>query len=33
MDTLGLAPSAKAVSLFNGYDLDNWTTRDGQPAG
>ncbi len=33
MDTLGLAPSANAVSLFDGDNLDNWTTRDGQPAG
>ena len=33
MDTLGLAPSSNAVSLFDGDNLDNWTTRDGQPAG
>ena len=32
MDPLGPAPSANAVSLFNGDNLDNWTTRDGQPA-
>ena len=33
MDTLGLTSSANAVSLFDGDNLDNWTTRDGQPAG
>ena len=33
MDTLGLAPPAHATRLFNGADLNNWTTRDGQPAG
>ena len=33
MDTLGLAPPAHATRLFNGADLHNWTTRDGQAAG
>jgi hypothetical protein len=32
MNTLGLAPTDKAIRLFNESDLDNWTTRDGQPA-
>jgi len=33
MDTLNAAPPAKAVVLFDGKNVDNWTTRDGQPAG
>ena len=33
MDTFALAPSVHATRLFNGADLSNWTTRDGQPAG
>lgn len=33
MNTLELAPPAHATLLFNGSDLSNWTTRDGQPAG
>ena len=33
MDTLGLASSANSIWLFNGDNLDNWTTRDGQQAG
>ena len=33
MDTLGLEAPAGAVRLFNGADLENWTTRDGGPAG
>lgn len=33
MDTLGLAAPTGATRLFNGNDLDNWTTRDGGPAG
>ena len=32
MNTLELAAPAHATPLFNGTDLDNWTTRDGQPA-
>ena len=33
MSTLSLAPPQNAVLLFNGADVENWTTRDGQPAG
>ncbi|MFT5377288.1 MAG: hypothetical protein ACI906_004126, partial [Candidatus Latescibacterota bacterium] len=33
MNTLELAPSDNAKNLFNGGDLSNWTTRDGQSAG
>ena len=33
MVTLQLQPPADAAVLFNGADLDNWTTRDGQAAG
>ena len=33
MNTLELAPSADAIQLFNGSDLNNWVTRDRQPAG
>ena len=32
MDTLLAKPPAHALILFNGKDVDNWTTRDGQPA-
>ena len=33
METLNAAAPENAVVLFNGEDVDNWTTRDGQPAG
>ena len=33
METLNAAAPENAVVLFNGKDVDNWTTRDGQPAG
>ena len=33
METLQAKPLSSAVILFNGRDVDNWTTRDGQPAG
>jgi len=33
MDTLQAAPPKNAVVLFNGKDVSNWTTRDGEPAG
>ena len=33
MNTLGLEAPANAIRLFNGSDLNNWTTRDGQPVG
>ena len=33
MDTLNAAAPEGSVVLFNGEDVDNWTTRDGQPAG
>ena len=33
MDTRQAAPPSDAVVLFNGKDVSNWTTRDGQPAG
>lgn len=33
MDTLQLAPPSGAERLFNGEDLDGWTTRDGGAAG
>ena len=33
MNTLGLGAPANAIRLFNGSDLNNWTTRDGQPVG
>ena len=32
METLSAAPPETAVALFNGRDLNNWTTRDGQSA-
>ena len=33
MDTRGAAPSPNAIVLFNGRDLSNWTTRQGQAPG
>ncbi len=30
--TPGLQPPANAAVLFNGKDVDNWTSRDGEPA-
>ena len=33
MDTRTAPPPDKAVVLFNGKDVANWTTRDGKPAG
>ena len=32
MQTNQLAPPQNAIMLFNGRDVDNWTTRDGEPA-
>ena len=32
MDTLNAAPPENAVVLFNGKDVSNWTTREGNPA-
>jgi hypothetical protein len=32
MDTHQKAPLPNAIVLFNGSDLNNWTTRDGKPA-
>ncbi len=32
MDSLNAAPPANATVLFNGNDIKNWTTRDGQAA-
>ena len=32
MNTLGAKPTENAVILFNGKDLNNWSTRDSQPA-
>ncbi|MEE2656922.1 MAG: DUF1080 domain-containing protein [Candidatus Latescibacterota bacterium] len=33
MDTHNAPAPDDALVLFNGFDLDNWTSRDGQPAG
>ena len=33
MDTLGARAPEGAVILFNGKDVHNWTTREGEPAG
>jgi len=33
MDTLQALPPAGAIQLFNGKDVNNWTTRAGGPAG
>ena len=33
MGTCQSAPPKNAVVLFNGKDVSNWTTRDGEPAG
>jgi hypothetical protein len=32
-NTMPQTPPESAVILFNGKDLNNWTTRDGKPAG
>ena len=32
MSTLQASPPENAVILFNGRDLSNWTTREGEPA-
>jgi len=33
LDTCELEPPENTVVLFNGRDVDNWTTRSGEPAG
>ncbi|MFH1009063.1 MAG: DUF1080 domain-containing protein [Candidatus Latescibacterota bacterium] len=33
METVKATPPSGAVVLFNGKDVNNWTTRDGKPAG
>ena len=33
MDTLGAKAPDGAVILFNGKDVDNWSTREGEPSG
>jgi hypothetical protein len=33
METLGAKPPLNAIVLFNGQDVNNWTTRAGGPAG
>ena len=33
METYHAAPSPGAIVLFNGQDVSNWTTKDGEPAG
>lgn len=33
MDTMNAVAPDNATVLFSGTELDNWTTRDGQPAG
>lgn len=33
MNTIQAAPAPNAVILFNGKDVSNWTTRDGNSAG